>query len=158
MRNLKRLIRREVDSQREIIVGRVISEMQLVDFDGQGAGVFVCQVEIGSNNRLQGVPVKSQRGRNYAQLGQTVVLRRNAQGRYEIIGPGDRVSTAVEEKTYDLTTQNNVTTVDIGFTFERVPFSHYATLSGGAPLGVLWADGVTPFNLVRQLDAQGNPV
>ncbi|MGH3995846.1 MAG: hypothetical protein ACRDTJ_00095 [Pseudonocardiaceae bacterium] len=156
--NLKKLIRREVDTQRQTLVGRVISEMRIADVDGNGSGVFVCQVEIGANRRLIDVPVKSQRGRNFAQLGQTVLLRRNAQGRYEVIGPGDRISTPVEIRTYDLATQVNTGSTDFGFSYQRVPFDFYQTLSVGAPLGVLWGDGVTPFGLVRQVDAQGNPV
>lgn len=156
---LKRLLRREIAAQQQLLVGKVISEMRIVDFDGSGAGVFVADVEIGANNFLQGLPVKyNNGGRNYASLGQTVALKRNAQGRYEIIGPGDRLSTPVEEVAYDLTTQAGGAGVSTGFGSERVAYSFYATLDGTAPLGVLWADGVTPYNLVRIVDAQGNPV
>lgn len=154
----QQLIRREMRTQGDR-VGTIISEMTITDFDGNGAGVFSADVEIGSNNFLKGLPVKANNGgRNYASLGQTVLIRRNAQGRYEVVGPGDRLSTAVEEVGYDLAAQTPESTIDFGFGSERVDYDFYATLDGTAPLGVLWADGVTPYNLVRIIDAQGNPV
>lgn len=155
---LKQLVRREVDTQRETIVGKVLTDMDVTDFDGTGAGVFVADVEIGSNNFLRNVPVKANRNRFYAQRGQTVLLRRSTQGRYEIIGPGDRLSSPVVEIAYDLETQQGGAPVSSGFDFELVDFFHYETLDAAAPLDVLWADGVTPFNLSRIVDADGVPV
>lgn len=156
--NLKNLIRREVDAQRETIVAKVISDMRLTDFDGNDAGVWVADVEIGSNNFLKDLPVKANRNRFYAQRGQTVLLRRNAQGRYEIIQPGDRLSAAVKEIAYDLVTQQGDPAVNLGFDYEVVDFYYYQTLDGAAPLGVKWGDGVTPFPFSRIVDADGNPV
>lgn len=156
--SIQRLIRREVGAQAETFVGTVVSELRLIDFDGSGGGVWVCDVEAGGNNVLRDVPVKAQVNRFYAQLGQTVTIKRTAKGRIEIIGPGERLSGELETIAYNLETQVGGTPVDSGFSFERVPFSFYATLDAAAPLGVLWADGVTPFNLVRIVDAAGNPV
>lgn len=158
MSNLKDLIRREMNTQKETIVGTVLTESRIVDFDGMGSGVFVTDVEVGSNNFLSDVPIKANQNRFYAQVGQTVLLRRNAQGRYEVTAPGDRVASPVTEKGYDLSDGSEQSSQDLGFLSERVPFSHYATLDGTAPLGTLWNDGVTPFNLVRITDALGNPV
>ena len=156
--SIQRLIRREVGAQQKERVGTVVGDLRLIDFDGNGAGVWVVDVEVGGNNVLRDVPVKAQISRFYAQLGQTVTLRDTAKGRPEIVGPGERISGTLETIAYNLETQVGGAAVDSGFTFERVPFSFYATLDAAAPLGVLWADGVTAFNLVRIVDAQGNPV
>lgn len=158
MSTLKRLIRREVGTQKETIVGTVLTETHITDFDGVGGGVFVVDVEVGANNYLRNVPVKANRNRFYAQIGQTVLLRRNAQGRYEVTAPGDRVASPVTEKSYDLGDGSEQSSNDLGFTSERVDLPFYETLDGISPSGVLWADGVTAFNLVRIVDALGNPV
>lgn len=151
---LKRLIRREVDGNRELIVGRVLSDPRLTDFDSLGGGRWVVDVEIGGANYLRNVPVKALgENRFYAQLGQTVSLRRNAQGRFEVVGPGDRLSQPLRTIEYDLATGVGGAPVTSGFVFERVAFSYYATADLTAPLDVLWADGVTAFNLVRVIPA-----
>ena len=155
---LHRLTRREIETQKPEIVGTVITAPHVIDFDGLGAGVWVADVEIGGAQYLKDVPVKAMTNRFYAQLGQTVLLRRNAQGRFEVIGPGDRVATPVTTKYYDIGVTSAVSSDDFGFSFDRVAFSFYATIDLSAPLDVLWADGVTPFNLVRIVDAQGFPV
>ncbi len=160
MRQLQRVINREVRAKREYRVGTVLTDPRITDFDGNGSGVWVVDVEVGDNNFLKNVPVKaSGSGRRfYAQCGQTVLVRRNAGGRFDVTGPGDRAANPVVEKSYDLAALTEISSVNIGFTSERVAFSYYATLDGTAPLGVLWADGTTEFNLVRTLDADGNPV
>ena len=157
MSNLARLLRRERLANREVLIGTVVSEVSVRDMDGNASGVWLVKVDIGSN-RLIEVPIKSTQGRNYAQLGQTVQLRRTAAGRFAVTGPGGRLTAIATETSYDLSTGSSTGSVDVGFSSEVVAFSYYATLDGGAGLGVLWGDGVTPFNLVRQLDAQGNPV
>ncbi len=160
-RNLQRLISREIRNARELIVGTVVGGQQLLNFDnsgGSGSGVFVCDVEIGSNNLLRKVPIKASQTRFYAQLGQTVLLRRNANGRYEVIGPGDRLSQAVQTTAYDLSTGAGGTTVASGFSFVKRPLSYYATLKTGPASGVIWNDGTTPFNLVEIVNAQGQVV
>lgn len=158
MSSLKKLIRREIDSQNDTKIGTVLKDMRISDFDGGGSGVWVTDVHIGGDEYLRNVPIKASHTRFYAQLGQTVALRKGAQGRWEVVGPGDREIGIMDAKTYDLSDQTQQSTANVGFSFDRVPFSHYATLDAGASLGVLWADGVTPFNLVRVLDGDGNPV
>lgn len=158
MSNAQKLSRREIRNQAPVINGTVITAPHLIDFDGVGAGVWVCDVEVGANNYLKDVPVKQADSRFYAQLGQVVALRKNAQGRYEVVGPGDRASAPVVVKFYEIGNTSAISSQDIGFRFDRVAYSFYAGLSGGAPLGTFWADGVTPYNLVRIVDAQGNPV
>jgi len=153
--NLHKLVRREIKNMQENIVGTVLSKLTLSDFDNQGSGVWVCDVEIGSNNYLKDVPVKALSNRFHAQLGQSVLLRKNARGRYEVIGPGDRIAKPIRRIGYNLSTQIGGTPVDIGFSFDRVAFSYYATVTGGFSY---WDDGVTPFNLVRIVDADGIPV
>lgn len=155
--NLHRLMRREIKNLKDVLTGTVISELRLLDFDGNNSGVWVCDVEIGSNNYLKDVPVKALSNRFHAQLGQTVALQKNAQGRFEVIGPGLRVSKPVTTKYYNLATQIAGASIDTGFRFDRVPFSFYATVSGGLSY---WDDGdpTHPFNLVRIVDANGNPV
>jgi hypothetical protein len=159
MSNLKRLIRREVDRQKEVKIGTVLNEMHLQDFDGGGSGVWVSHVSIGSDEYLRDVPVKAQHSRFYAQIGQTVALRKSAQGRWEIVGPGDRAMGIMVSKTYTLATGALQTTENIGFYSNPVPFDYYATADLSAPLDVLWADTVTPFGLIQIISAKtGLPV
>lgn len=146
---LKSLMRREVDRQRDHRIGTVLSEMRLTDFDSGGSGVFVVDIEIGSNNYLHDVPVKGLRDRFHAQLQQTVELRRGAQGRWEVVGPGNRALVGGGIKTYDLSARTNQTTTTQGWVSDRVDFDYYQTVDGAAPLGVLFGDGVTPFGFVR---------
>lgn len=126
----KQNIGREIRSQRELLVGTVIGEMRADRFDGDspGAGVlYVCDVEIGSNNPLLNVPIKggSDGGRWFALLGQTVLLRQNLRGRYQVIGPGDRRAALLTTIDYDLTTQAAVLTTSAGFQENVDPFEFY---------------------------------
>jgi hypothetical protein len=159
MSNLQKFVRREIGNKRATRVATVISEMRITDFDGQSSGVWVVDLEVGSSRPMVNVPVKADKNRFYAQLGQSVEIRRNAHGRWEVVGPGDHIAATMVVRTYDLETQTQQSTANAGFSFNRVPFSYYATLDGGAPLGVLWADGATPFGLVQIIDdATGLPV
>jgi hypothetical protein len=161
MSNLTKFVAREIRNQRELIVGTVVADQTLINFDGSGgagSGVFVCDVEIGSNNLLRKIPIKAAGNRFYAQRGQTVLLRRNAAGRYEVIGPGDRLSQAVQTVTYDLSTGAGGAPTATGFTFVVRPLEYYATLAGASPSGVIWGDGITPLGVVHILDALGNIV
>jgi len=146
---LKSLIRREVNRQRDSRAGTVLSEMRLSDFDSGGSGVFVVDIEIGSNNYLRNVPVKGIHGRFHAQIGQSVELRKNAQGRWEAIGPAGRLPVGGGRRSYELAGQTQQSQTTTGWVSERVAFDYYQTLDGGAPLGTLWNDGFTPFNYVR---------
>ncbi len=130
----KELIRREFLSRKELLVGTVIGEQRAARFDGTapGAGVmWVCDVEIGSNNPLFNVPVKAgaHGGRFFAGLGQTVVLRRSLTGRYQVIGPGDRVSTQMEIIEYNAVAKDVAVQTQLGFQQVVDPFEVYQGLS-----------------------------
>lgn len=129
MSTLKQNIRREITSRGETIVGTVIGKLRMQRFDQTtlGAPVWVVDIEVGSNNYLKNVPVKAgaNGSRFYAQLGQTVLLRRNALGRFQVVAPGDRVSTPVTIKTYDLTDGSETGSADEGFQAQVVPFEFY---------------------------------
>lgn len=159
MSSLKRLIRREVDRQKDTKIGTVISEMRLTDFDGQGIGLWVVDVTIGGGEYLRNVPVKAQHSRFFAQIGQTVALRKGMQGRWEAVGPGDRAMGIMVAKTYDLETGSLQSTGDIGFYPERVGLEYYSTLEGGSPTGIIFGNGSTTWGLVHVINAAtGLPV
>lgn len=126
----KQLIRREFLARKETIVGTVIGGMRAVRFDGivPGAGVLiVCDVDVQTNRPLFNVPVKggADGGRFYAGLGQTVLLRRNLLGRFQVVGPGDRVSAPLVTIEYDLTTKVPVSTSTRSFAIVVDPFEYY---------------------------------
>ncbi len=131
MSRMKELIRREFLSRKEILVGTVIGERRPDRFDGTspGAGVMVvCDVEIGSNNPLLNVPIKAgaDGSRFYAGLGETVLLRRNLGGRYQVVGPGDRVAAEMEIIEYDAVTRDVTVQTQQGFAQVIDPFEFYA--------------------------------
>lgn len=126
----KDLIRREFLAKKEFLVGTVIGEKRPIRFDGTapGAGVvWVCDVEIGSNNPLLNVPIKGSGdgGRFFASLGSVVLLRRNLLGRYQVIGPGDRCAGELETTFYNLVTQDVVVTSSRGFAQVIDPYEFY---------------------------------
>jgi hypothetical protein len=126
----KQLIRREFLARKELLVGTVIGSIRPDRFDDDqpGAGVmWVVDIEIGSNRPLLNVPVKSagDGGRFYANLGQTVLLRRSLLGRYMVVGPGDRVSGQLTTTEYDLTTEGAVASSALGFSAQVDPFEFY---------------------------------
>jgi hypothetical protein len=153
-RLLKPFIRREIRSRQDL-TGRVMTAMTLREFNTGSAPVWVCDVDLGSNRLMRDVPIKGNANgsRFYAQRGQTVLMRRNTQGRYDIIGPADRLTAAGNVKTYTLGNGTPVTNTPQGFSFELVPFEFYKGTGTS-----LWNDGTTPFPYVRLLDALGNPV
>ena len=164
MSQLKRLIQREVRSRRETLTGTVIEarELQQTDGTGDGSPRWVVKVEVGKNHFLSNVPVKASGSgaRYYADLGLPVALHRNTQGQFEVVGPGDRVSAPIDIRTYGVDGAETSQT-DEGFTYEILPFSHYQTADPDLtnPLTqTLWADGITPFNFIRIVDADGIPV
>jgi len=129
--DLKRLIQREIraSATQGRIRGTVITAPQLKTFDATGrtAPTFVSDVDIGAAQVLRDVPVKinGPKARFYAQAGSSVYLDRNAQGRYQIVAPADRV-----------TQQGNITDVDeatnlsepggnVGNTIVREPYVYY---------------------------------
>ena len=135
----KELIRREFLARQELIVGTVIGQARAIRFDGidPGAGVvWVCDIEIGSNNPLFSVPIKggSHGGRDFANLGQTVLLRRNVAGRYMVVGPGDRAASSKKITEYDLVTRDASPPTLRGFQRVVDPLEFYGgerSLKGG---------------------------
>lgn len=153
---VKRLIRREIEARSETIRGTVLSVRSLVDLDGAGSATWVVDVDVGGGQVLRNVAVKAGAGgdRFYAGLGQPVLLARNTQGRFDVIGPGDRVAAVAVTKTYTLGNPTPASSANTGFAIERVPFEFYQGTGGAS----LWNDGTTPFPLVRIVDGDGNPV
>jgi hypothetical protein len=101
----KLLIRREILARRETLVGTVKSDPVLIAFDGSGSGAetWVVDVDVGGSRLLRDVPVKcGERGRFYSQRGQTVALRRNALGRFDVVAQADRIIGTATVKQYDL--------------------------------------------------------
>lgn len=126
----KELIRREFLAKKELLVGTVIGAKRPVRFDGTapGAGViWVCDVEIGSNNPLLNVPIKGggDGGRFFAELGNVVLLRRNLLGRYQVVGPGDRCAGELATTEYNLVTQDVAATSQRGFSQVIDPYEFY---------------------------------
>lgn len=161
MSDLKTLIAREIRVKEPTIVGTVIRrrEMKVFDQSAGGSPVWVCDVEVGSNRFLKDVPIKagSDGSRFYADIGQTVQLKQNALGRYQVIGPGDLLASALVIKYYSLTTGNETSSALQGFTFQKVAFEFYKGPTPPTAGTSLWSDGVTPFPFTRIVDANGNP-
>lgn len=160
MSNLRRLIRQEVQSREQLIVGTTLADPFYNVFDtatNPPHPRWITDVNIGSNTPLFNVPVKAgaNGSRSYAKLGSAVLLKRNAQGRFEVIGPGDRVAGFVIKKTYTFGNATAVTSATEGFTFRRETFEFYE--GTGAP-NSLWNDGVTPFPKTTIIDSFGNPI
>ncbi len=124
------LIRREFLAKKEFLVGTVVGAKRPVRFDGTAPGaavVWVCDVEIGSNNPLLNVPIKggSDGGRFFAELGNIVLLRRNLLGRYQVMGPGDRCAGERATTEYNLVTQDVAASSRRGFSIFIDPFEFY---------------------------------
>jgi len=160
--SLRRLFRSEIDAQAPFLVGTVLSKKIVRDFNPpNNQPVAVVRVDIGKNRVLENVIVKgsSRRdGRFYANLGQSVLLRRNGQGRFEVVAPGDRVmkDAVVNEYTFGVTTPD--TTANQGFSTVREPFSFYRGDLPGTPNSGLWGAAGIGFPRVVVKDAQGNVV
>lgn len=159
MSDLRQLIRREIKRRQEFITGRVLTEPNLLQF-GLTPGTestWVVDVDIGSNRRLESVPVKTyNRRRTYASVGSTVLLRRSTQGRYEVVGPGDRKHGTLTTTKYVIDVVTPQSSADAGFSSRLETFIWYATAGSGGSSA--WADGVTPFPKRTVIDADGNPV
>lgn len=129
MSMLRRIIRQEIIAREPEIVGKVITARTLREFDGSGGGapVWCVDIDIGGGKLLKSVPVKAGSGlrRSYADLGQTVRLRRNALGRFDIIGPGDRAAGISGGKSYVLATGVGTDQPDQGYYAQKEPYSFY---------------------------------
>lgn len=127
MSETKRLIRREIRARKELIVGTVLTRRVIRAFSPSAtAPVWVVDVDIGGNNVLQNVPIKSggDGSRFYADQGQTVLLRRNALGRWQVIGPGETKIGQLTVETFDPNTAVSGGTAAQGFTVVTEPL-HY---------------------------------
>ncbi len=151
---LKQIIRREVRVYDELR-GTMVSQRTYEPHNAGASPVWTGRVKLsgkGTNRVLDNVIIKALNGqRRYAEQGMPVVLRRNAQGEYQVIGPSDRITGVTVLKTYAIGGGTPITTANLGFTIEIVPFEFYGDNN-------LWNDGVTPFPLTRVLNGAGNPV
>ena len=152
-------MRDEVQARSETIVGTVLTDPELVKVDGTKP-VWVCDVDVGAVEPVRGALIKggSDGERFYAHVGMAVKLSRNTQGRFDVIGPSDRVAGLATVKTYNLSSATAVATTTLGLQTQRVAFEFYEGPTSGTPGTSLWNDGVTPYPLVRVVDQDGNPV
>jgi len=126
MSQLKRLVTREIFAKRDTIIGTVVSAVELRAFDATNKEVWVASIATGSERFLLDVPIRSvNRSRFYAQLGASVLLKRNAQGRWDVLGPADRVNVAAVKRSYRFRTGEMTGSSTVGFALDRVPFSYY---------------------------------
>ena len=131
MSDIQRLIKREISNREPVRIVTVIGDRRMINMaapTGQdpAAPMWVTDVEFGADKPMRNVPIKSINGNMfYAQRGQTVQLRRSTFGRWQIVGPGDRLNTVTTTKTYKLSTEVETASVDTGFTFAIRPFEFY---------------------------------
>ena len=128
MSDLKRLINREIDKKMIRIRGTCVTDPRQVNFDPGGAQflTFVTDVDVGGNRILENVPIKAgAKARFFAKKGSPVFLERDAQGRYQVVAPAERVQTQgnVTELDEDLATVNAAGF--IGFTSTREIYDFY---------------------------------
>lgn len=159
---LKRLMRREIAARSETKTGTVLSVRKLLDMDAQGSATWVVDVDIGAGQVLRNVAVKagSDGERFYAGLGMSVKLARNTAGRFDAIGPGDRVGAIATVKTYTLGVDAPTASANVGLTAERVAYEFYQGLTPGTPGTSYYNDGDPghSYPLVRIVDGDGVPV
>lgn len=133
MSSLKRFVRREIINREKTFIARVISDPILLDFDetADGAPVWVCDLDIAGNRPVRNVPIKSDGtgGRFYAQLNQTVTVRRTGLGRMYVVGPGDVSVASLTDQQYNLETLAPGTATSTTFTREFKPYHYYANKS-----------------------------
>lgn len=157
---LKRLIRREVEARSQLTIGTVVSEQRLVDDDGLGSATWVCDVAVGKVRPLRDVQIKAGANgeRFYARLGQSVSLKRNTAGRFDIIGPGDRLAAIAKKKTYVFGNTTPITTSNVGLSVEILAYDHFKGPTPGVPGTSLWGSPGLPYKVIRVVDGDGIPV
>jgi hypothetical protein len=152
MRDLKELVVREIRGRRERIRGVIVAAPRQAFFDPAGTAslTWVVDVDVGSNELLRDVPVKinGPQARMYARLGMPVYLDKDAQGRYQVVAPADRVPRQGSVQELDEDAGSTASAGQTGFTFVREPFSFY----GGPVMLETWPNEVA--NLVLWLDAK----
>jgi hypothetical protein len=126
---LKNLIRREIIGREREFIATVISTPELIDFDqsANGAPNWAVDLDIGSEKVVKNVPIKGSGSGNrfYAQLNQTVKVRRTALGRLLVIGPGDTTIQEKVETIYSLETGLLVSASSVGFHRTFFPLEHH---------------------------------
>ena len=160
--SLKGLINREIKAQKEFLVGRVLTIRELKPGDPLNGDkrVWYCDVDVGGNRILRDVLIKTAGSgtRFYASQDQTVLLRRNTAGRYDVIGPADRQVGQTVFKEYALIDRSESSSTTLGFSYRREVFDYYKGPTPPTAGTSLWNDGNTPFPKVTTIDAQGNEV
>jgi hypothetical protein len=121
---------------------------------------FVGRVNTGGRKILRNIVVKANGGsRAYARKGLPVMLQKNAQGRWEVIGPSDRIISPALVSEVDLELGTVVSQPDEGFSLAQRPFSHFrgGLTSQSTPAGEgLW--GANTFSSSIVVDGSGAEV
>lgn len=126
--SLKAIIRREILARHQTMVGTVVSDQSLIEFDASASGSesWVVDVDIGSNRIIRDVVIKAgTRGRFFAQRGQTVSLHRNSLGRFDIVGPADKLTGVANLNTYDINANTLTASSLTGFVTVFRPYEYY---------------------------------
>jgi hypothetical protein len=152
------LIGREIKAARTVRRGTIVSDPVRKFFDPAGAESFtwVSDVDIGDDVIMRNVPIKinGSRARGYARLGLPVEIQRNAQGRWQIIGPADRATAQASITELDETTDTTTAAGETGILIIREEFAWYANI--GNPGESRWNNGNDGFPKIRILDGDGN--
>jgi len=125
---ISKVIVREINARRPTIMGKVVSQRYRLEFQAGQFPVWVADVDVGGERVFRDVPIKGGTDGTvrYADRGQTVALSRNSLGRFDIIGPGDRLIGTTVVKDYVVSTGADAGTgVDFGFTSAAEPYSFY---------------------------------
>lgn len=160
MSQLSKAVRREIGAHEQLMQGVVISDrrMEQVDDSAGGAWSWVCDVDIGENRYLESIIIHAVNGsRSYAREGMSITLVRGHAGKFEIVGPGDMVTDTLEITYYDLD-GTETGGENLGYTFERMSLEFYDGPTPGVPGTGLWNSLLYPWNYVRIIDGDGNPV
>lgn len=154
----RRLARREMRAHAFQKRGTVLTAPKLLQVTAQTETSPVCDVDVGGDEVIRDVRIRANAAgsRSYARVGAPVLLARNAAGRFEIIGPGDRVRGAGNVTLLDESDDSTSAGAGSGFTTRVEAFEFYE--SGGSPGPSRWNDGSTPFPAITILDGDGNPV
>ncbi len=172
--SVKRLISREIRAVKQTLRGRVISEPKQVSIDPGGSLYYswVVDVDCGGDQILRDVLVKLSggKGRFYAKPGSPVFLEKDAQGRYQIVGPGDRSPSQSNLLLLDESAGTVSDAGSLGFSYIKRPFIYY---KGTTPESfydpaadvnvILWLRGYDrltgrPVNITTATDADGAAV
>ena len=137
-----------------------IRELKFGDPLGTASRIWVADINVGGNRILRDVPIKGNApgSRFYAARGQSVLMKRNANGRFDVVGPADRTLGIEVKKEYDLTTQTIDTQSNLGFSFRAEVFEFYKGPTPPTAGTSIWNDGSTPFPKTTTIDANGNEV